>query len=256
MQTGAITGYIDVAQIALYAFWIFFAGLIFYLRREDKREGYPLLTDNLNKAQTEGWPPMPASKTYLLPHGGTVTTPRDEDPQPTVDAVAVAPWPGAPMQPIGNPLLAGAGPAASALRDDTPDLTWVAGVPRIVPLRSLEDHFLDEASPDPRTMEVVGADGLVGGVVSDLWVDRSEMLVRYLEVTLAAGPSVLVPMPLARIDTKLARVVVQSILGAQFLDAPMLANPDVITLREEDRLAAYFAGGKLYAEPRRVEPLL
>ena len=28
MQTGAITQYIDVAQIALYAFWIFFAGLI------------------------------------------------------------------------------------------------------------------------------------------------------------------------------------------------------------------------------------
>ena len=29
MQTGAITSYIDVAQLALYAFWIFFAGLIF-----------------------------------------------------------------------------------------------------------------------------------------------------------------------------------------------------------------------------------
>ena len=45
MQTGAITGYIDVAQVALYAFWIFFAGLIFYLRKEDKREGYPLVTE-------------------------------------------------------------------------------------------------------------------------------------------------------------------------------------------------------------------
>jgi len=32
--TGAITGYIDVAQLTLYAFWIFFAGLVFYLRRE------------------------------------------------------------------------------------------------------------------------------------------------------------------------------------------------------------------------------
>ncbi|HEY5309302.1 MAG TPA: photosynthetic reaction center subunit H, partial [Casimicrobiaceae bacterium] len=45
MHAGAITSYIDVAQIALYAFWIFFAGLIFYLRREDKREGYPLESD-------------------------------------------------------------------------------------------------------------------------------------------------------------------------------------------------------------------
>ena len=45
METGAITGYIDVAQLVLYAFWIFFVGLIFYLRREDKREGYPLVSD-------------------------------------------------------------------------------------------------------------------------------------------------------------------------------------------------------------------
>jgi photosynthetic reaction center H subunit len=42
MTTGAITGYIDVAQITLYAFWIFFAGLIYYLLQENKREGYPL----------------------------------------------------------------------------------------------------------------------------------------------------------------------------------------------------------------------
>ena len=45
MIRGAVTGYIDVAQLVLYAFWIFFVGLIFYLRREDKREGYPLESD-------------------------------------------------------------------------------------------------------------------------------------------------------------------------------------------------------------------
>ena len=38
---GAI-GNLDVAQIVLYAFWLFFFGLLFYLRREDRREGYPL----------------------------------------------------------------------------------------------------------------------------------------------------------------------------------------------------------------------
>ena len=41
MQT-SFTSYIDVAQVVLYGFWVFFAGLIFYLRTEDKREGYPL----------------------------------------------------------------------------------------------------------------------------------------------------------------------------------------------------------------------
>ncbi len=39
MQDGA---YLDVAQVTLYVFWIFFGCLIYYLRREDKREGYPL----------------------------------------------------------------------------------------------------------------------------------------------------------------------------------------------------------------------
>ena len=38
MPKGAITGYIDVAQLALYAFFLFFGWLVFYLRREDKRE--------------------------------------------------------------------------------------------------------------------------------------------------------------------------------------------------------------------------
>lgn len=256
MQSGAITGYIDVAQVALYAFWIFFAGLIFYLRREDKREGYPLVSDRSDRIRVEGFPPMPAPKTFLLPHGGTQTAPREEAPQPHFDAVPVAGWPGAPLQPIGNAMRAGAGPAASALRADRPDLTFETSEHRIVPLRIATDHAVDEESPDPRSMEAVGADGVVGGVVTDLWIDRAEAVIRYLEVTLAAGPSVLVPMPLARVDAKARKVVVQSILGAQFADAPMLTAPDQVTLREEDRIAAYYASGNLFAEPRRVEPLL
>lgn len=54
--------YIDGAQIALYAFWLFFAGLIIYLRREDKREGYPL---DSPQGPREGWPPMAEPKTYI-----------------------------------------------------------------------------------------------------------------------------------------------------------------------------------------------
>ncbi|MEO1276503.1 MAG: photosynthetic reaction center subunit H, partial [Pseudomonadota bacterium] len=34
-----IIGRIDLAQIALYAFWVFFIGLVFYLTREGMREG-------------------------------------------------------------------------------------------------------------------------------------------------------------------------------------------------------------------------
>ena len=42
METGAITEYMDVAQLALYAFWIGFFFLVRHLHREGKREGWPL----------------------------------------------------------------------------------------------------------------------------------------------------------------------------------------------------------------------
>ncbi|GIR71882.1 MAG: hypothetical protein CM15mP74_31330 [Halieaceae bacterium] len=44
MGTGAITEYVDVAQIALYAFWILFFILVGYLHREGKREGWPSMS--------------------------------------------------------------------------------------------------------------------------------------------------------------------------------------------------------------------
>ena len=44
METGAITQYIDVAQIVLYAFWALVAGLIYYPVRENPGEGYTMET--------------------------------------------------------------------------------------------------------------------------------------------------------------------------------------------------------------------
>ena len=55
---------IDVAQIAIWLFWIFFFGLVYYLRREDHREGYPMEDAGGTK---EGWPAAP-KKSYKLPH--------------------------------------------------------------------------------------------------------------------------------------------------------------------------------------------
>ena len=54
MGTGAITGYIDVAQVALYAFWIFFFLLVRHLHREGKREGWPLELDGSGDTLVEG----------------------------------------------------------------------------------------------------------------------------------------------------------------------------------------------------------
>ena len=73
METGAITSYVDVAQLVLYAFWIFFAGIIYYLARENRREGYPLETWSGQSA--EGWIGVPEPKTYRLASGEEVQAP-------------------------------------------------------------------------------------------------------------------------------------------------------------------------------------
>jgi len=251
MQTGAITGYIDVAQIALYVFWVFFAGLIYYLQREMKREGYPLESDRSAHVTVQGWPAMPSPKTYLLADGSTVTAPnhrRDNQP-PLHDGV----WRGVPLAPVGNPLLAGVGPGAWADRADVPDKT-VEGTARLVPLRTVADFGVARQDVDPRGLPVLGDDGISGGEVVDLWVDRAEMLFRYLEVQTTGGRRVLLPMNFARVQQRAVRV--RSILGSQFADVPGTRSPELVTMLEEEKIMAYYGAGTLYATADRQEPLL
>lgn len=187
MQIGALTGYIDVAQVVLYAFWVFFAGLVFYLRREDKREGYPLDSDRTERSggrvEVVGFPAMPEPKTFLLRDGSTRSVPRPEPPSRPAGAQPVMPWPGSPLQPTGDPMADGLGPAAYAERADEPDLT-LEGQPKIVPMRVDPDYWIAERDPDPRGMPVVALDGREAGVVRDIWVDRTEMRVLFLEMAL------------------------------------------------------------------------
>jgi photosynthetic reaction center H subunit len=256
MTTGAITGYIDVAQLTLYGFWIFFAALIIYLRREDKREGYPLESDRASRVTVQGWPRMPAPKVFKLSHGGTYSAPNN---RPEVGEPLARPFRkhlGAPLEPTGNPLIDGVGPAAYANRADVPDLT-LDGAPKIVPLRVATDFSLQPRDPDPRGKSVVGADGVIGGIVRDVWVDRSEPQIRYLELEVVAPAGarrVLLPINMARISRR--EVTVNSLLGRHFADIPGLRHPDQVTLLEEDRICAYYAGGQLYARPYRFGPAL
>jgi photosynthetic reaction center H subunit len=257
-MTGAITSYIDVAQLMLYAFWLFFAGLIYYLRTEDKREGYPLKSDRSGSIAVQGFPPVPKPKTFLLPHGGTVTVPRAETPH-DLRAKSYGGYLGAPLEPTGDPMLDGVGPAAYGNRADVPDLTFDDGIPKIVPLRVAIDFHLAEEDPDPRGMTVYGADGKPAGVVADVWVDRSEVIVRFLEVEIAsaAGPHhVLLPITMSLIDGTAKKVKVGAITAAQFANVPVLRDRDQVTLLEEDRITAYYGGGQMYALPGRSEPLL
>lgn len=61
------SNYIDFATIMIYAFWFFFFGLIVYIRREDKREGYPLVSDRRNVI-VQGWPAIPEPKEPRAKH--------------------------------------------------------------------------------------------------------------------------------------------------------------------------------------------
>lgn len=260
MPTGAITEYFDVAQIVLYGFWIFFAGLIIYLHRENKREGYPLVAEDRRNGRVvvQGFPEVPAPKSFRMADGHTYQAPPGVVDDRPVAARPMRAHPGAPLVPTGDPMIDGVGPAAWALREDVPDLT-AQDEPRIVPLRVASDHWVCEEDANPVGMEVLGCDRRRAGVVRDLWIDRSEPSIRYFEVEVptAAGPrNVLLPYGFADVKGRKRVVVSEAITADQFADVPGTKSPDMVTRLEEDRIISYFGGGTLYATPKRQEPLL
>lgn len=252
METGAITQYVDVAQLVLYAFWAFFFGLIYYLQRESHREGYPMDPGRDHAPPTKGWPSV-EPKTYLLADGSEVLNPDLNRVDGTYQGKPSHGWIGAPLEPVGDPLLAGVGPGAWAARADHPDMTFEGEV-KIVPLRVAPDHGVAVQDTEPRGLSVFGADREVAGIVKDLWVDRSEMMFRYLELELPNGHSVLLPMNFARI--KKTGVYVYALLAHQFVNVPGVRTPDQITMLEEEKVMAYYGAGLLYATPERQEPLV
>jgi photosynthetic reaction center H subunit len=113
-----------------------------------------------------------------------------------------------------------------------------------------------ERDPDPRGKDVIGLDGKVAGKVTDIWVDRSEPQIRYLELEVAeTGRRGLVPITLSRVRGD-GSVKVRSLRADQFANMPTLSNPDQITLQEEDRVCAYVGGGTLYGTRERTEPVV
>ena len=257
-MTGAITEYIDVAQLVLYAFWIFFAGLIYYLHRENKREGYPLESNVAGRGTIQGFPAVPGPKTFLLADGSSITVPRPGEVGLPPNSVVSGAYPGAPIEPIDASTRIGVGPGAYAQRRDIPDMSY-DGQARIVPLRAVTDFAVAKQDADPRGLPVVGSDGVVGGIVRDVWVDRSEVVFRYLEIEPAGSTgvegrnTVLVPFNFARVGSR--QIVVDSVIGSDFANVPPIRQPDLITFLEEERVMAFFGAGTLYATPQRAEPL-
>lgn len=253
-----LTPGIDVALLAFWGFVLFFVGLVFYLRREDRREGYPVEDDVTGRIFPPGGPlSMARPKIFHLPFDqGDVANPtggRDPLDLP----VRRAGFYGSPLIPTGDPLVDGIGPASWAERVRRPDLD-MHGLPRIVPMRDAAEFFLSLRDPDMRGMPVLGADKRLAGHVTDLWIDQADRLIRYIEIELAdtAGEHVLAPMAMAKLDRRRRRVVVDALLAEQFAGAPRLAGKGEITRYEEERVIGYFGGGYLYATPSRQEPWL
>lgn len=245
----------DLASLALWLFYIFFAGLIIYIQRENMREGYPMTDDAGDEAANQGPFPVPGDKTFLLPHGqGELTVPSGQRPdRDDIKMTQTGPYNGYPLEPTGDPMVDGIGPAAWANREDAPELDG-HGHPKLVPMSAAE-AFSVATGLDPRGLPVMAGDKEIVGRITDMWIDEPEQMVRYLELELDpkwGSGTRLLPLTLARI--LLNRVQVHSIYGKHFDGVPKHASPRQVTKLEEDKISAYYGGGKLYADMARQEP--
>lgn len=59
--------YIDLPTVLIYLFWFGFAALIIYIRREDKRVGYPLDSDRKG-IPVQGYPAIPSPREPRAKH--------------------------------------------------------------------------------------------------------------------------------------------------------------------------------------------
>ena len=239
-------GNFDLALVSLYLFWLFFAGLIYYIQRENMREGYPL--ENEDGSPAGSLLPVPEPKTFLLPHGGEVQAPDFVREQRELALARTAVSGGFPFAPTGDPMADQVGPASYALRRDEPELDG-HGHAKIQPMAAAGE-FVVAAGRDPRGLKLVCHDRKSPGTISDLWVDVPEQLVRYLEVTLEDGTKRLVPMPMAKI--KPGQVVVNALDSESFKGIPTTASATQVTKLEEDKVSGYVAGGYMYTADKRA----
>ena len=262
MYNEFFAGTVDITVIVLFTFFAFFLGLVIYLQKESMREGYPLEHDVTGEHEaTPGFFYRADIKPYPMSDGTTLYKPDFVRDTHETSSKRTAAWSGSPIEPTGNPLTAGIGPGAYAMRADVPDIDC-HGVPRLAPLRIATGYSTDARDAELRGFTMTGTDGVSGGLITDIWVDRAEFMVRYLEVATihedgtTPGQTVLVPMNMCVVKKASKSVRLDAVLGHQISGAPQLRNPDQITLLEEEKLFGYFGAGYMYATADRAEPVL
>lgn len=250
-------GNVDLASVAIWMFWLFFALLVFYLQTENMREGYPLEDEDGSPSANQGPFPLPKDKTFILRDGrGTLTVPSEAPGERRdVPVEQIDKHYGAPFAPIGDPMVGGVGPASYAMRKDLPELD-AHGDAKIQLMSTLTDFHV-AAGRDPRGKAVVAGDGEVIGRVVDMMIDVPEQLVRYLVIDLnpeGTGQTRLAPMGMVKVGHD--RVTVRSLYAQHFAGIPQTKSLEQVTLLEEDKIMGWFGGGTMYADPKRAEPKL
>ncbi|MEO0342653.1 MAG: photosynthetic reaction center subunit H [Pseudomonadota bacterium] len=242
----------DLASLAIWGFWVFFAGLIVYLQVENMREGYPLQNDDGDLSANQGPFPVPGPKTFERPNGlPNVTVPTLAKEGRDVAMARTAASEGFPFEPTGDPMLDGVGPASWAPRADRPEMD-AHGNPKIVPMSSAKG-FRVSAGVDPRGLPVISGDGQNVGTITDIWIDEGEQLPRYLELEISGKGKRLVPATMIKIKSD--RTIIRSLYADQFANVPSHKSDRQVTMLEEEKISAYYCGGTLYAGTRQ-QPIL
>ena len=133
-----------------------------------------------------------------------------------------------------GPALHAAEAVAPPAADTAATATWQAGVARTV------------ITPE-KYMWMSGYGGRskpAEGKVHDLWFNRAEFFLRYFEVSIdGAEGRRLIPSFFAEALPRDSAVRATTLIARDLRRAPIRADDSCITMREEDRLNGFFAGG-------------
>ena len=169
-----------------------------------------------------------------------------------INATKVEPWPGAPLEPNGDPMLAGVGPGTYAERADEP----VQDARRPRPDRPAARGDQLRASPPRAAIRsaspVVGADRAQAGI--DHATSGSIAANAFCATTKSRlatdGRRVLLPVDFARRVKRRCVKRQRACSAAQFAGVPATRIPTRSRCSRKTRSSAYYGGGTLYATPR------
>ena len=153
---GELTAHMDVAQVVLHRVHAVFRGAGLLSAPRGPAGGLPARGRGrraTSRPATSSGSREP--KTFLRADGRKVLAPNYKADERPINARKAEPWPGAPLTPTGDPLLADVGPGSYAARRDEPYKT-ADGHDLLAPLRVATNFAVPAEGANPVGFEVVG----------------------------------------------------------------------------------------------------